>query len=63
MTKKLSKDIANELHRCLTQLDFTQDRLDKAIGLLHLWTEYMEGGLTLTEKELISKTEQFLGEI
>ena len=63
MTKALSKDIANELRGLLTRLDVTQDRLDRAIDLLHLWTEYMEGGLTLTEKELIHKTEEFLGDI
>ena len=53
MAQKLAKDVVNTIHS-LTM------RLEKAMELLHLWNNYMEGGISKTEKELVNKTEEFL---
>ena len=53
MAHKLSKDVVNTIHSLTI-------RLEKSMQLLHLWREYMEGGINKTEQELVNKTDKFL---
>ena len=55
MPKKAPKDIANELFRAITRLEY-------ATELLKMWVEYMDSDLSEAEKILVKKCKQFLGE-
>ena len=55
MPKKAPKDIANELFRAITRLEY-------ATELLKMWVEYMDSDLSEAEKVLVNKSKEFLGD-
>ena len=55
MSKKIPKDIANELFKAINRLEY-------ATELLKMWVEYMDSDLTEAEKILVQKSKTFLGD-
>jgi hypothetical protein len=55
MPKKAPKDIANELFRAITRLEY-------ATELLKMWVEYMDSDLSEAEKILVKRSKLFLGD-
>ena len=55
MAKKVPEEIANELWKALT-------RLEVATEIIKAWVGYMNSHLSDTEKLLVRKSKEFLGE-
>ena len=55
MAKKVPEELANELWKALNRLEY-------ATELIKLWVGYMNTDLTDTEKMLVDKCKEFLGE-
>ena len=53
--KKVPEEIANELWKALT-------RLEVATEIIKAWVGYMNSHLSETEKLLVKKSKEFLGE-
>jgi len=55
MATKIPKEIANELYKAISRLEY-------ATELLKMWVEYMDSDLTEAELILVKKSKQFLGD-
>ena len=55
MTKKVPEEIANELWKAL-------NKLEVATEIIKAWVGYMNSHLSDTEKLLVRKSKEFLGE-
>ena len=55
MATEVSKEIANELYRALSRLEY-------ATELLKMWVEYMDSDLTEAEEILVNRCKEFLGD-
>jgi hypothetical protein len=55
MATEVSKEIANELYRALSRLEY-------ATELLKMWVEYMDSDLTEAEEILVNRCKKFLGD-
>tara|TARA_Y100001973_G_C5201524_1_gene338096 strand:+ start:3188 stop:3361 length:174 start_codon:yes stop_codon:yes gene_type:complete len=55
MATKIPKEIANELYKAISRLEYSTE-------LLKMWVEYMDSDLTEAESILVKKSKQFLGD-
>jgi len=55
MAKKVPKEIATELYKAISRLEYSTE-------LLKMWVQYMDSDLTEAEEILVQKSKNFLGD-